>query len=384
MSRTFSEPIREKLLPDWPYFPNVPVGTPCPPTLVLDLEGTLCTSTWDRKFGWRHVKRPGVEQFLKEMSRYYEVVVFTSNIGGVADPIITALDKDGVVLHRLYREATKFHNGVHVKDMSVLNRDLRKVIMVDDDPKAFQLQPNNAIRIAPFTDAKDKNDTALEDLTPFLKALCNEGVADFPALLKSFRTNEAKDVARVPDVYQSFFQLLAQRRVMSAAEATQCIEDCAAVPGMAKTVHGTPDVADAIARLNVALKPIMLEIKSMLDEGVTYHGLVNNTPDALAKKHGSKLSPGEAELFKKIVAAIAAAGAGSENPAAFEASTDELERLRGDLTQSAYREFIGRLRGAMWLTMGPTGGLAFGIRTKLELSTLLETHGVPLPQYIYH
>jgi len=194
----------------------------------------------------------------------------------------------------------------------------------------------------------------------------------------------AKDVARVPDVYQSFFQLLAQRRVMSAAEATQCIEDCAAVPGMAKTVHGTPDVADAIARLNVALKPIMLEIKSMLDEGVTYHGLVNNTPDALAKKHGSKLSPGEAELFKKIVAAIAAAGAGSENPAAFEASTDELERLRGDLTQSAYREFIGRLRGAMWLTMGPTGGLAFGIRTKLELSTLLETHGVPLPQYIYH
>jgi len=93
VSKPFSEPIREKLLPDWPYFPNVPPGTPCPPTLVLDLEGTLCTSTWDHKFGWRHVKRPGVEAFLKEMARYYEVVVFTSNIGGVADPIITALDK---------------------------------------------------------------------------------------------------------------------------------------------------------------------------------------------------------------------------------------------------------------------------------------------------
>ncbi len=70
IARPFSQPNREKLLPDWPYFPNVPPGTPCPPTLVLDLEGTLCTSTWDPKFGWRHVKRPGVEKFLKEMSRY--------------------------------------------------------------------------------------------------------------------------------------------------------------------------------------------------------------------------------------------------------------------------------------------------------------------------
>jgi len=59
--------------------------------------------------------------------------------------------------------------------MSVLNRDLRKVwlgfrrpwrytslaaelatlvfqvIIVDDDPKAFQLQPFNGVRIAPFT-----------------------------------------------------------------------------------------------------------------------------------------------------------------------------------------------------------------------------------------
>ena len=93
ISRPFSEPIRQKLLPDWPYFPNTPPGTPCPPTLVLDLEGTLCTSVWDHKYGWRHVKRPGVEKFLKEMAQYYEVVIFTSNLGGIADPIISALDK---------------------------------------------------------------------------------------------------------------------------------------------------------------------------------------------------------------------------------------------------------------------------------------------------
>jgi hypothetical protein len=70
-----------------------------------------------------------------------------------------------------------------------------QVIVIDDDPNAYQLQPGNAIHIKPFTDARDKSDSILEDLTPFLRALVNEGVKDYPALLKSFGSNEASDVA---------------------------------------------------------------------------------------------------------------------------------------------------------------------------------------------
>lgn len=102
------------------------------------------------KYGWRHVKRPGVDKFLTDMAKVYEVVIFTSNIAGTAEPIIMSLDKEGAVLHKLYREATKFVDGVYVKDLSALNRDLRKVIIVDDDPKAFQLQKSNAIRVPTF------------------------------------------------------------------------------------------------------------------------------------------------------------------------------------------------------------------------------------------
>lgn len=36
------------------------------------------------------------------------------------------------MIHRLYREATKFHNGAHVKDLSALNRDLKTVRCVLD------------------------------------------------------------------------------------------------------------------------------------------------------------------------------------------------------------------------------------------------------------
>ena len=93
ISRPFSEPVRDKLLPDWPFFPNIPPDTPCPPTLVLDLEGTLVKSTWDKKYGWRHAKRPGVDKFLLEMSRYYEIVFFSPNIAGNAEPIMNLLDK---------------------------------------------------------------------------------------------------------------------------------------------------------------------------------------------------------------------------------------------------------------------------------------------------
>ena len=75
MASPFTAPSRAKLLPDWPldYLqPPIPADTPCPHTLVLDMEDTLICSTWDRRYGWRHAKRPGADEFLKELSRYYE------------------------------------------------------------------------------------------------------------------------------------------------------------------------------------------------------------------------------------------------------------------------------------------------------------------------
>ena len=57
----FINPSRDKLLPDWTSIPNIHPDTPCPPTLVLDLEDTLVHATWDPKFGWRYAKRPGTE-----------------------------------------------------------------------------------------------------------------------------------------------------------------------------------------------------------------------------------------------------------------------------------------------------------------------------------
>jgi TFIIF-interacting CTD phosphatase-like protein len=71
--------------------------------------------------------------------------------------------------HAWIRESTTFMNGMYVKDLSKLNRDLAHVIIIDDNPDSFQLQPENGIHIKPFKDANDVEDTALLELIPLLE-----------------------------------------------------------------------------------------------------------------------------------------------------------------------------------------------------------------------
>jgi import inner membrane translocase subunit TIM50 len=175
--------------------PNVPHDIPVPPTLVLDLENTLVSSTWDRKYGWRHAKRPGVDKFLHELAQYYEIVLYSPSIDGIADPVVTSLDKDGCILHRLYRDATYYHNGVHVKDLKRLNRNMKRMIVLDDDPDEVQFNPENMIRIKPYNDPSDRTDDSLLRILPFLVEIAREGYDDIPKLLEQYQGMDADQIA---------------------------------------------------------------------------------------------------------------------------------------------------------------------------------------------
>ncbi|KAI4140812.1 MAG: hypothetical protein L6R39_005645, partial [Caloplaca ligustica] len=82
----YNEPAFEKLLPD----PDPAWERPY--TLVLSLEDLLVHSEWTREHGWRMAKRPGVDYFLRYLSQYYELVIFTSLPSMTGDPIIRKLD----------------------------------------------------------------------------------------------------------------------------------------------------------------------------------------------------------------------------------------------------------------------------------------------------
>jgi import inner membrane translocase subunit TIM50 len=103
----YTEPTFTKLLPD---------VDPAPPlTLVLSLEDLLVHSEWSTKHGWRTAKRPGVDYFIRYLSQYYELVIFTSLRSTDADPVIRKLDPFRIVMWPLFREATRYEKGDYIK-----------------------------------------------------------------------------------------------------------------------------------------------------------------------------------------------------------------------------------------------------------------------------
>ncbi|KAJ8908558.1 hypothetical protein NDN08_005263 [Rhodosorus marinus] len=190
--RFFTEPSSDKLLPDPVKYPGG--GLP-PRTLVIELDDTLVHSMWSRATGWRHTKRPGVEAFLAYLSSFYEIVLFTSQPTTYADPILDKLDPSGYIMHRLYRDATKFTGGVYVKDLSKLNRDLARTIVIDTDSHALELQPSNALLVPKWD--RDPMDRTLLDLIPMLENIVRDDVQDVrPMLASYYGTNVAKEYSR--------------------------------------------------------------------------------------------------------------------------------------------------------------------------------------------
>lgn len=105
----FAEPAFETLLP------KVDPMLEKPYTLCISLEDMLVHSEWSREHGWRVAKRPGVDYFLRYLSQYYELVLFTSVPSAVALPVIQKLDPFQMIMFPLFREATKYKDGEFVK-----------------------------------------------------------------------------------------------------------------------------------------------------------------------------------------------------------------------------------------------------------------------------
>jgi len=163
--KPYAEPSREQLLPDVPS----QIRGKERPTLVISLDGTLIESTWTRQYGWRYVKRPGVDQFLAQLAPHFELVMWTDSMN-TADPVVERLDPRRFFRHRLYRDATTYSGGQHIKDLSALNRNVAKCLIIDCDAACFGLHPAHGIAVPPYvsTADPDKSDRTLTRLVPLL------------------------------------------------------------------------------------------------------------------------------------------------------------------------------------------------------------------------
>ncbi|KAJ8369149.1 hypothetical protein SKAU_G00091770 [Synaphobranchus kaupii] len=178
------EPTSPKLLPDpmkEPYYQP-------PYTLVLELTDVLLHPEWSLATGWRFKKRPGIEYLLQQLAPLYEIVIFTAETGMTAYPLIDSIDPQGFVMYRLFRDATRYMEGHHVKDVSCLNRDTSKVIVVDCKREAFSLQPFNGMALRKWDG--NSEDRTLYDLAAFLKTIALSGVEDVRTVLENYAHEE--------------------------------------------------------------------------------------------------------------------------------------------------------------------------------------------------
>lgn len=125
-------------------------------TIPVDIEGNVCNIFVS--------KRPGVDNFLKTMSQYFELVIFTASLSKYADPLMNLMDPNGYCTMRLFREHCTYINGVFTKDMSKIGRDMKDAIILDNSPSAYMLQPECAMPIISWYD--DPKDRQLYDLIP--------------------------------------------------------------------------------------------------------------------------------------------------------------------------------------------------------------------------
>lgn len=176
----YRDPVAPVLLPDAPAPPYEK-----PLTLVLALDDLLVHQEWTREHGWRVAKRPGVDYFLGYLGQYYEIVLFTSQYMPNCEKLVLKLDPyHAWFSHVLTREHTTYEDGKLVKDLSLMNRDMGKILIIDPDRGCTMKQPENAIPIEPWKGTP--GDKELIKMIPFLEWLVAQNPKDVRPILKAF------------------------------------------------------------------------------------------------------------------------------------------------------------------------------------------------------
>lgn len=164
--------------------------------LILDLDETLVHSSFkylrtadfvipveiDNQVHHVYViKRPGVDEFLDRVGKWYEVVVFTASVAKYGDPLLDKLDVSKSVHHRLFRDSCYNHQGNFIKNLSQIGRPLSDSIIIDNSPASYIFHPQHSVPISSWF--SDTHDNELLDLLPFLEDLSQQNVDDVGLVL---------------------------------------------------------------------------------------------------------------------------------------------------------------------------------------------------------
>lgn len=127
-----------------------------PKTLVIDLTGTTLTSNFRFGKGLQVIKRPGLDNLLRHLSQFYEIVIYTDDDQSMIMNLMPFIDpRRMIVVGAFGRESMVLSNGGYYKDLSYLNRELRNIVVLDKSLDKVIKQKRNVIKLPEFTGQED-------------------------------------------------------------------------------------------------------------------------------------------------------------------------------------------------------------------------------------
>ncbi|AQK94392.1 Haloacid dehalogenase-like hydrolase (HAD) superfamily protein [Zea mays] len=141
-------------------------------------------------------ERPGLHEFLQRTSEFADLVLFTAGLevyvnhkSGFTDASVNPH-----ILCWEYRE--------HVKDLSCLSKDFQRIVLVDNNPYSFLLQPLNGIPCVTFSAGQPVDDQLMGTMFPLLKHLALQKDVR-PALYEAFHMPEWFQRQGIPQIEQA-------------------------------------------------------------------------------------------------------------------------------------------------------------------------------------
>lgn len=180
----FVKPPSDKLLPEIPK-EFLPPGYVEPKTILINLSGTTVHSNYKLGKGRELIKRPGLDELIKHFAQRCEIIIFSDDDLFLITTLIPKLDPTGQrIYYALGSESMVVEGAKRVKDLKYINRDPKKIIVIESNPERLPKQPENGIFIPTFEG--DPDDTELFKLLPFLEYLSNPAVRDVREELKKY------------------------------------------------------------------------------------------------------------------------------------------------------------------------------------------------------
>ena len=140
--------------------------------------------------------RPYLDFFLREVSKFYNLILYTASYREYAEKILNKIDpKSEYIQNVLARENCTKYNNNFIKDFRLIaNQNFVKedMILLDNKMISFAYDLYQGVPILPYYN--DPLDTELRDIAPFLISLSSKKVSLKDVLRERYNYNRFSNI----------------------------------------------------------------------------------------------------------------------------------------------------------------------------------------------